>query len=435
MSENFSDKTFCVYDHHGLFLQIAVRLAQSGARVLYQTPQDRRDAINDGVIGDGLQDKGVFLCDDFWLKKREIDCFVFPDVRHKGEQLELRSQGYPVWGAGIGMDLELNRQLFLRKLAGLGLDVPPYDELIGFTNLLAYLRDKEDIFIKLSKWRGSWETFRFKNWKQDEHTLYAKMIPIWCVREKLRFLCFPKIDTDLEIGADTYNVRGRWPSVMLHGIEHKDEAYFSAVTKHPEMPKQLLPIMDAFSPFLAEVGYSCQWSMEVRVKDDTNYFIDATTRGGLPSTMSFLKAKNTAEVIYAGACGELVDVDYGFKFSAECMVKVNGQPGACETIELEDEVRDNLMLSDCCEVDGQIWFPADENGSIQEIGWLCATGDTPTEVAEEMNRLADMLPDGADASVEAMADVIREIESEHEEGIRFTEQPMPDPEIVLEESQ
>jgi hypothetical protein len=422
-------------DHHGLFLGLALRLGDSGAKVWYQTPQDRRDFLNDAVIGAGLKDRGVFCTDDFWLHKSEIDTFVFPDLRHCGEQLELRSQGLSVWGAGRGMELELDRLFFLEKLKEFGLDVPEYEVVDGVTALREYLEDKEDIWIKLSKWRGSWETFHWRSWDQDSHRLDSWAVKFGGLKEHVTFICFPKIETDLEIGADTYNVHGKWPATMLHGIERKDEAYFSAVTATKDMPEQLLPIMEAFSPFLKEVGYACQWSMEARIKEALSFFIDATTRGGLPSTASFLKAKNVPEIIYYGARGELVEPDYPFKFSAECMVKINGEPGAWDTIVLDPEVREELMLCDSCEVDGQVWFPADDGGAaINEIGWLRATGDTPIDVAKRMNELADLLPDGADASVEALADVFREIESEHEQGIQFTEQKLPDPEIVLEPS-
>jgi hypothetical protein len=86
-----------------------------------------------------------------------------------------------------------------------------------------------------------------------------------------------------------------------------------------------------------------------------------------------------------------------------------------------------------CEVDGQPWFPPAE-GNAEGLGWLVATGDTPIETAERMNELADMLPDGADASVEALADIIREVEEMESQGVHFTSAPMPDPEIVLEDS-
>jgi hypothetical protein len=41
------------------------------------------------------------------------------------------------------------------------------------------------------------------------------------------------------------------------------------------------------------------------------------------------------------------------------------------------------------------------------------------------------LPDGLNADVEALADVIKEIDSAKEQGIPFTEEKMPEPAEVL----
>lgn len=432
MSEDFSGKCLAVHDHFGLFVGLAKRLAETGARVLYQTPVDRYDRINEGVIGDGFE--GIQWVEEFWHHRDEIDCFVFPDIRHDGLQAELRRQGFPVWGSQQGMKLEQGRLFFLEKLKELGLDVPPHEVIAGTTNLALFLKDKEDIWIKVSKWRGTWETTHWRNWRLDSGLLDEWAVKWGGIKETVKFICFPKIDTDLEIGADTYCIDGKWPSTMLHGIERKDAAYFSAVTRRDEMPEQMLPIMETFSGFLKEAGYRNQWSMEVRVKDDKNYFIDATTRGGLPSTGTFLAAKNTAEVIYAGAHGELVEIDYGFKFSAECMVNSKGSTDAWLVAEFEPETRDHFLLQQCCGEDGLIWYPPLEGGG-KHLGWLWATGDTPEETLLAMNELADSLPDGFDAQVEDLAAVIREIGSGQEQGIQFTSQPMPEPDIVLEDAQ
>lgn len=413
----------------GSFIGVARRLAKDFGRVLYApTYRQNNPDFNEYILGDGCGD--IEHCPDLWLAKEEVDVFVFCDVGFEGEQAELRDQGYYVWGGGPAMMLETDREFFLNKLEELGLDVPQYEIIVGTTALRAFLKDREDIFIKVSKFRRSWETYHWRSLAQDGH-----MLPYWEVkfggkRETIRFLCFDKIETTLEIGGDTYNVAGQWPQMMSHGLEAKDEALFSAITKRPEMPEELTHIMDAFTPFLTKCGGANQMSFEVRVTDIEAFWIDSTNRGGLPSTASFLKAKNVSEVIYAGAQGELVEIDYGFKFSAECMVKIKSADGVWGTIVLPDELKDEVLLADYCEEDGQPWFPADD-AAICEVGWLVATGDTPTEVAKRMNELADLLPDGADASVEALAEIIREIESEHEQGIKFTDQPLPDPEIVL----
>lgn len=429
-----SKVTACVVDTSGYFLPIARQLSKSYDRVLFNNPcwQKGSPSYNEATVGDGFKD--IEWCEDFWLVKDEIDLFIFPDLNRLGEQHELKSQGFPVWCAYNGMKLETNRQFFLKQLESLGLDVPQYDEVIGVTALREYLHDKEDIYIKMSKWRGSWETKHWRSWKQDAHKLDYWAVKFGGKREKMKFICCHKIDTTLEIGGDTYTVDGEWPDLMLHGIEKKDEAYFSAVTRKEDMPEELTHIMDAFSQVLKGMQARTQWSMEVRVTDDEAFFTDGTLRGGLPSTASQLCAlKNLPEILWLGAHGIMVQSEYEYLFTAECMVRIKGDPGCWETIIIDKELEPWLKLSDCCEVDGQIWFPSDDE-PIEEIGWLCAVGNTPTECAKRMNELADMLPDGADAAVESLADIIREVEEEETKGIKFTEQKMPDPEVVLEPS-
>jgi hypothetical protein len=432
MSCDLPNTTFCVIDH-GFGLPIARRLAAEGSRVLYYTPWEKAyPVLNEAIIGDGFPE--IERCNDFWSRKNEIDVFVFPDVYHQGLQQELRSQGKAVWGAGNSMRLELDRMFFLKTLKDLGLDVPKFDVVTGVSALAEYLWDKENVFIKISRWRGSWETTHWHNRQQDGHRLEEWAVKFGGVKERVRFLCFAQIDTMLELGCDTFNINGQWPKTVVHGIEKKDAAYFAAVTKLKEMPEEITHIMHAFSPVLKELGYACQWAMEVRVADEGNFFIDATTRMGLPSTASqLINMKNFSEVVYHGANGEMTEPDYEKEFTAECMVKIHGGTGVWETILLDPELKKNFMALDCCMVDGQIWYPADEK-PIEELGWLVATGDTPTECAKEMNRLADLLPDGADAAVEELADIIREIEEAEDRGIKFTDQPMPEPEVVLEDA-
>ena len=431
---DISSKTFCVCDH-GLFLPLARKLAESGARVLYHKLdwQKAFPLLTDGAIGDGLSDIEVAL--DLWEVKDEVDCFVFPDIYWSGLQEELRRQGKNVWGSASGMNIEINRQFFLKKLQELGLAVPPYEVIKGLTNLRIYLKDKQDIWIKMSKWRGSFETKQFRNMDVDEGLLDSWSVRFGGLKEFVTFLCFPKIETKLEIGADTYCIDGQWPSFMLHGIEAKDQAYFSAVTPRDEMPEQLLPIMEAFSPYLKETKYRCQWSMEVRVADEGDFFLDATCRGGLPSTSSQLVAlDNLPEIIYYGAQGQMVEPIYNCKFTAEAMVKTHGEINSWATVKIPEELNEHFKISGYCWVNGQPWFPPEPGVVEDELGWLVATGDTPTECLKEMNRLADLLPDGCDAAVESIADIVREIETETDADIRFTDQPMPSPEIVLEES-
>ena len=158
--KSVSEITACVIDH-GLFLPLALKLAKTYKRVLYYTPWEKGfPVIGDCIIGDGFDQ--IERCNDFWPIKSEIDLFVCPDIQHSGLQLELESQGFAVWGSRNGDSLEINRSKFHRILDELGLEVPEHTEIRGLAALREYLSDKSDKYIKMSKFRGSFESFHWR---------------------------------------------------------------------------------------------------------------------------------------------------------------------------------------------------------------------------------------------------------------------------------
>lgn len=427
--KDLSQLTALVYDH-GLFLPLAQRLARDFGRVLYFTEwQEGFSTVNKAVIGSGLEKVERVM--DIWKAKKEVDLFVFPDVQHSGLQLELESQGYPVWGARRGDELELNRKLFLKVLEEVGLDVPEYEICKGISALRECLKEKENCYIKISLFRGSLETKHFRSWKLDENLLDLWAVRFGGMREKIPFLVFDAIETPLEIGGDTYCVDGKWPSLMLHGIEEKDSAYLSAVTQREKMPYQLLEVMERFSKRLEKYRYRNEWSMEVRVKDDNFFFIDPTCRGGLPSTGSQLELwENFGEIVWEGAHGNLVEPVPLGKFSAELIVRAKSEDGLWACAEIPKELEQWLKLADCCEIDGVRYWPR-EGSDDDCVGWLVAIGDTPQEAVDKIKGYAEALPDGLSVDLAPLADVLKNIATGEEEGIGFTNKPVPEPAEVI----
>lgn len=424
------DITVCCIDH-GLFLSVAQALAKTCKRVLYQTPTEKAfTTLNDHIIGDGYPD--IERCEDFWPIKDEIDLFVFSDIQHSGLQLELESQGFSVWGGRKGDSLELSREKFHRVLADVGLQVPKFERIVGLTKLREYLKDAEDRYIKISKYRGSLETFHWRNWGVDETALDVLAVRFGPAKELIPFLVFEPIHSEMEMGGDTFVVDGQWPDKMLHGTECKDKAYFSAVTEREKMPQQLQDVMEAFGPVLKPYRARQQWSMEVRrVSEDEAYFIDPTLRGGLPSTGSQLELiSNLADVIWHGAHGDLLQPEYKAKFSAEVILTAKADKSAWTVVEVPTALKDAMKLANCCEIDGRICFPPNDDGD--PIGWLVATGNSPQETLNNILELAKELPDGVSAATEDLADVFKEIHAEQGEDIQFTQQKVPEPEAVLE---
>lgn len=426
-----SESTILIFDH-GLFLPLAERMAREFKRVFYFSEwQEGFSTVNKACVGDGIP--GVERVADFWTVKDEVDCWCFPDIQKSGLQLELESQGCAVWGARSGDELELNRELFLKTLKYVGLDVPKFEVVRGITALTDLLRDTEDKFIKISRYRGSLETFHWRSWKLDENFLDLLAVRFGAVRELVKFIVFDPIDTPLEIGGDTYCVDGRWPSLMLHGIEAKDKGYFGAVTDTEKMPDQLKAVLDAFKDPLEKYRYRNFWSMEVRVTDDAAFFIDPTCRGGLPSSASQMELwSNLGEIILAGAHGELVEPVPAAKFSAEVLLKIKSDRGGnWRKCEIPKELRQWLKFSGHCEVDGLAWFAPEEDND-DACGWMVAIGDSPKEVLETMKEQVEMLADGLFTDLGPLADVIAAIDSGEDQGIEFSKAPLPEPGSVLE---
>lgn len=428
MSE-LESKTVLVADH-GLFIPLAERLAESFGRVLYWSPYEEGfSTIRKACFGDGYNN--IERCIDLWRDKEEVDLFVFPDNDLSGIQMELVAQGYPVWGSRNAGSIELDREEFLELLDRAGLEVPSHQIIEGIAALREHLKDAEDKYIKISKWRGDLETAHWRNWELDSGLLDVWGMQFGPVGELIRFLVFDAIDTPLEIGGDTYCVDGKWPSLMLHGVEFKDKAYFGAVTKREDMPEQIRQVLEAFAPIFEHRHYRNQFSSEVRVKGDQFWFIDPTCRGGLPSTGSQLALwNNFPEILWNGAHGVLVDPEPAGQFSMECVLTVKAEKNAWASVEFPESLKPWVKPYRSCKLGNVHAFPPNDYGD--EIGWLVAIGDTPRQTLDAMKEHVADVPDGVEAHMHSLVDVIKEIESEEEQGIEFTGKPLPEPGEVIE---
>lgn len=428
--KDVSQSTACVIDH-GLGIPVAQRLARNGfARVLYYCPNSEGfPTINRCIIGHDME--GIEKIDSFWKIKKEIDCFVFPDIGLGDLQLELESQGFPVWGSRDGDTLEIFRQHFCKVLKGLGLEVAPFVPVKGLNALRLHLKDAEDKYIKISRYRGSMETFHWRSWDLDEGKLDVLAVKMGPAKELIAFLVFDAIDTPLEIGGDTSCVDGQWPKLMLHGDECKDHSYLGVVTPRGEMPEKIQEVLDAFGPVLKEFRYRNQWSMEVRIVGDKGYFIDPCCRIGLPSTLSQMMIwENWPEHVWAGANGELCELKPSATHAAEAIITTKSERDEWPVIRIPPELKEWTGFGNCFQIDGKIAFPADE-GQGHEVGWLGATGDSIKGVIDNLHEHTDLLPDGLDADTDALVDLLHELEESVKADIEFGKEPIPPPETAL----
>lgn len=428
------DEVTAVVVDHGLFIPIARRLAKEMRRVYYFSPWDKAFPSVKDAVGDGFND--IERVDSVWKVKNECDLFIFPDIGFSEMQQELISQGKIVWGARNADSLETSRGKFLKALESTNLPVPPYKKVVGMESLREYLRDREDQWIKISKFRGDWETLHFRDWRQDEMELDARGVKLGPWKDVIPFYVFENIDTEIEDGCDTYCIDGQFPSVVIHGVECKDKAYLGTFQKMEDLPEEVRCVNDEFGPILAGYGYRSFFSSEVRItKDGKSYFIDPTLRAGSPPSQVMTEMiGNYSEVIWRGANGELVDPEQEYRFGVQAMVCVKGGRHDWKTVEIPDELDQWFKAGFCSKIDGRLCFPPDKEETGGDIGWLLGVGNTAKEAIEHIKHNANQLPCGVTCDFSPIADLLKEVDEAEKSGMEFSEQTMPKPEIVLEES-
>lgn len=426
----------CVIDT-GCFQHIARRLARDYAKVYYWSPWEIAfPRLKDAIVCDGYG--GVIRVESIEEIKEECDLFVFPDIGYSDLQRDLASQGKAVWGCRNADELEARRGRFLEVLEKeTDLPVPPFEKVEGLSNLRYYLMEKEDVFIKVSTYRGDFETCHFQNMEVSEGILDGWAVMLGPLKEHINFFVFDKIETDIEDGIDTYCIDGQWPQTVIHGIECKDSSYIGCFQKMTDVPEEVRCANEAFGPVLAGYGYRGAFSTEVRItKDGESFFIDPTCRfPSPPSQVMCEMISNWGEIIWHGANGILVEPEPSENegapvvFGVQAIFKVDRDEWG--VFEIPEELDQWVKISFSCKVDGKVCVPPDPQG-IREVGWVCGVGATMESAIEHLKANVDAMPSGVHVEFASLAELLREVHAAQDKGMTFTDQPVPEPAFIIE---
>lgn len=423
-----SEVTACIIDK-GLFLPVALKLAEQFKKVYYFSPwDDCAPKMERGLIGDGFPN--IERVEDIWSIKAKCDVFCFFDVGFSGLQRELLSQGFPVWGHHGADELETQRGLFLDTLNEVGMLVPKFEKVMGITALREHLRDQEDKWIKVSTWRGDWETLHWRDWEHDESTLDGYAYRFGPVKELVTFYVFDAIETDIEDGIDTYCIDGQFPETVMHGLENKDKSYLCSVQPMRDIDERVRIVPEKFGPVLGDYGYRGFFSCEVRIKDQDSYFIDPTCRAASPPSQVMTELfGNLGDIVWKGANGILVEPDPAAQFGVQALIKVERDPDEWVVLDLPDKIKQWVKCGFACCVDDKICIPPHPLKDM--VGWLVATGDTIEEAIDNLKEYRAELTDGVECDVDSLANLLKEAEEAEKMGIELTDQKLPNPEVVL----
>ncbi len=432
--KDISDVTALVYDY-GIFYPIAERLARDYKKVYYHRPNGEAfETVAQSCLGDGH--KKVHYVEDFWQIKKEVDVFVFPDCRDGGLQVELESQGFPVWGSKMTGQLERMRGQWIDKCQELSLPMPNTEKIQGLKALRSYLSDHEgeSLFVKISRYRGDMETWETKDKYQVQNKLDYLALRFGPLQEAITFYVQQPVETKIESGGDSYNVWGQYPDEVILGYERKAESYFATVKKAKHMPPEVWGPMRAIEPTLAEKRYANFISSEIRVGEKESFWLDPCFRAPSPAGEEQLEMyKNFGEIVYRGAQGELVQPKWLAKFCGEAVISYCGDRDSWKSIVVPEDVQRWVKLYACAYYDGAFHFPPSQEP--EAIGCAVGLGDTPQEVLDHLKEIEEALKEQpVELHIEPMNALFREVETAEKAGLPFAEEPMPEPAAVLEET-
>jgi len=424
-----SEVVCCVVDT-GIFIHVARRLARDFKKVYYWSPWEISfPKLKDSIIGDGYED--IEACESIESVKDECDLFVFPDIGYSDLQQELVRSGKAVWGCRGADELEALRGKFLDVLKTTNLPVPKFKKVKGITNLKLFISEKTNQFIKVSTYRGDFETFHFRSISEDEGVLDKWAVTLGPLKEMIHFFVFEPIDSIIEDGIDTWCIDGQWPETIIHGVECKDSAYIGTFQKFSDTPKEIRVINEEFGPVLARYGYRGAFSTEGRITEaGETFFIDPTCRFPSPPSQCMMEMiGNFGDVVWGGANGIMVEPEQKHKFGAQAIFKVDRSEWG--VFEIPDKLDPWVKISFSCKVNGRICVPPDDAG-VEEIGWVVGCGDTMEEAIAKLKEHVDAMPEGCNVQFSSIADLLKSLQEAKENGLEMTDQKIPEPASVIE---
>lgn len=405
------DKIALIYDN-GLFCEQAVRLAQEFKTVWYYTPwKNAFPKSKMDMIGMGLE--GVTRISNFFDYVEKADIIIFPDVYDGDLQLYLRSKGKRVWGSFKGDELELNRWESKQHMKKVGLAVQPIVKIKGLDNLKEHLKKVKNKYVKISIYRGDFETFYHKKYSLSEpimKSLSDKMGPIANI---IDFIVEDPISGEdvVECGFDGYCIDGQFPKKCLSGYEIKDLGYIGVVKNYDDLSPIVKEPNEKLSETLKKYKYRNFLSTEIRVgKDKIPYNIDPCQRCGSPPNELYQEMfENLGEIIWYGAEGKMIEPKFRAKYGIEVLMHSDWVNDNWQAIDFPKEIRRWVKLRNACKINGRYYVIPMDSG-LPEMGAVVAIGDSVKEVIEKVKGYVEKVEgyrlDIKVGSIENMKDVV-----------------------------
>ncbi len=386
---NLRDKTVLVVDH-GLYMHLALKLAESFKEVRYYVPEfDPYPELTHDMIGDVKGLKKVYNL--FEEIDKEIDLYAFFDVGFADLQRHLQRLHKRVFGAGEGEGIETDKKSFHGLLEAVGLPNEKPAIIKGVDKLREFLRDKKNMFVKISFYRGTFETHEHKDQAETEYFLDTVAAQLGPLKNTMEFLVQKPIESEVEVGYDGFNVEGKYPSNSMVGIEIKDRFYLGCVVNTP--PAIVNHVGDRMAQYFHKSAYRGMYSNEIRVaaapysKDFKGkpYFIDPTCRAPSPPSELFCEMYAPhcfARAVWDVAEGKLPTLVPQYRWGAEIVLRSEWHDKHALHVKYPKNIEKYVKLKNACTVDGEKWCIPHDNAGY--FGNVIGMGSTPREAWSEV---------------------------------------------------
>lgn len=457
---NYRDKRALVIDN-GLFVHVAVKLAETFGHVDYWTPSvDAFPKSNRSLPGQGIE--GVTRVIEFWTAARQADLVVFADVMFGDEQEECVRQGMRVWGSRRGEDLELKRWETKRLLVSLNMPVAESHLITGMAALREFIQERPDFWVKTSRYRGDFETFHATDYDDVKPRLDDLQHDLGMKAEVYKFVLERNIPDVPEIGYDGYVVDGQFPEHVAFGFEQKDTGYVGVFKAYDELPEPVRWANAKLAPRFKAVGYRGFYSSEVRCQDAGEvtpppkpwrdapmlwcrgetvggfraYLTDPCCRAASPPSEAYIEwFTNWPDIIWHGAAGVLVDAQAAAKYAVEIMLHSSWADRNWQPVRFPEDIERWVKLRNACRING-VWSAVPQAVGLPEIGAVIGLDDTLAGAIQLAVERADQVQGYyIEPRSESVQKTVAKIAEAEEAGIEFSGEALPTPDQIEELSQ
>ena len=319
--KDLSDVVAMVVDH-GSSVNFARMLGRAYRKVYYYTPNlDEYPEMKQSCVGLGYPE--IEVVHDFYHDNYDdVDLLCYPDVGFGREQVRHEAEGKIIWGSKMGERLEQDRIFAKELFKKLGFAVGPYEVVTGIPDLRKYLKEHKDQWVKISKWRGDFESFFSPNYKTVELDIDEREHNLGELKHITEFIVEDDLPDMVEVGSDTYFAGGRYPETAMAGIEIKDKMYAGLMKPTADLAEQIRGLNEALIPFFTESNYCCKFSTEIRIdKKGLAYPLDMTCRHpSPPGDIQDGLWSNMADIVWQGANGVCVDPKARAKYGVQIIL-------------------------------------------------------------------------------------------------------------------